>query len=413
MGIIYNYFIIIYVDQYILLLNQILLIMSSFFASLIPNSNSLSNISDANNNNNNNNQFNNNNLTITSNKKNKKNLSAEQKLRKIMNRHSNTIFYTALDELNAIISTPFENVVAEYEMDDNINDSKMNDIDNNNNNNNNSVTNNNPHHNSFDLGNIVSPLLQFRKILQHFHNPKQAIPPETRRNIALMLKSTVQTINDMKELVQRSINNSFINNLSVQSKVLRFIEPKIHCARINNSNEYDLVFDWSHKLIIDENIPSKGRGVRAAVHIPANSAIRYYGENINRATMERRRKAGKSSYILQIKKDHFIDGHPDLDLPKNMCIAGLINEPSVGERVNCRLSGASGADYIVIAVDIEAGEELLMSYGVLGCSRNYPVGDLTLPTTTQAKSITNNNKKQRTKLTQPTLQSQFEPLSKS
>lgn len=260
---------------------------------------------------------------------------------------------------------------------------------------------------SVDHGTIIVSLLNtFQTIKQHFNNPLQpiSISPQTREIIGLLLQSTVQTMKDMMQFVQTTINNSAMNHDSfsnnnhnnngstVQSKtkLLRFIEPKIHCDRINNSNKYDLVFDWSHKLIIDENIPFKGRGLRAAVRIPAHSAIRYYGEKINRQTMIERRSVGKSNYILKVTNDHFIDSHPDLDLPKNMCIAGLINEPSIGERVNCRL--ISRRDYIVIAVDIEAGEELLMSYGVLGCSRGYNVGNLKLPTI-QYKQ--NNNKKQR------------------
>ena len=221
------------------------------------------------------------------------------------------------------------------------------------------------------LSNFSSFMQPFIAVIQSFQSKdnKQLLTESIEQFNSLLSQFKRLLFNTHKQL---SIYNDMLSETN-----LRYIEPQIRFVRRDKSNNYkncnNIIFDWSHKLIIDHNIPNKGIGVKAAVDIPAWSAIRFYGEVIDKNTMEQRLAKGQCKHVFKINQNKYLDGNPDLDyLPENMAIAALINEPGPDEIVNCRWS-KQGTDIIVIPFPIAAEQELLIYYGP-NYTRDYPLG---------------------------------------
>ena len=242
----------------------------------------------------------------------------------------------------------------------------------------------NPTYNNYEDNAAASLdlLMNFSSFMKPFIAVIQSF--QSKDNKQLLTESIEQfnsLLSQFKRLLFNTHRQRSIYNDMVSETTLRYIEPQIRFIRRDKNNNYNncnnIIFDWSHKLIIDHNIPNKGTGVRAAVDIPAWSAIRFYGEVIDKNTMEQRLAKGQCKHVFKINQNKYLDGNPDLNyLPKDMAIAALINEPGPDEMVNCRWS-KQGTDIIVIPFPVAAEQELLIYYGP-NYTRNYPLGSTKL-----------------------------------
>jgi hypothetical protein len=119
-----------------------------------------------------------------------------------------------------------------------------------------------------------------------------------------------------------------------------------------------------------------GNGVFATKAIPAGLRIPIYGALLTEAQFSELETKSQDTHTFKLhnsSSDHvYIDGRPSI-MPYNgvggegMYIAMMMNEPCRG-KPNCIFKGNT----VQVAKDLEAGEELTLSYGP-GYRRSYSV----------------------------------------
>jgi len=126
----------------------------------------------------------------------------------------------------------------------------------------------------------------------------------------------------------------------------------------------------------------KGLGVFAKQKLKEGTLIPYLGIRITKAEFNDLHKlfdyyvCKDLDYIIQIDQGGFLNGHPQFD-EHHLFVTSLINEPNVGQTANCYpilLKPKTLGLGVLLARDVEEGEELTMYYGD-DYYRDYKVGE--------------------------------------
>ncbi len=165
---------------------------------------------------------------------------------------------------------------------------------------------------------------------------------------------------------------------------LRFAEPmkSIQCEGISKNGHrcqrqtvIGSPFCWNHLLsahhlrIKESRIPHAGKGLfvmkpdqapRTPVFRKNDLVVRYYGEHINKNTLDERYGEYTAPYGIQIQRDEYEDG------AMQRGVGSLLNHvPRARTNVEFKVRGPWGQRYIALIAkkNIYDGDELLVNYG--------------------------------------------------
>jgi len=143
------------------------------------------------------------------------------------------------------------------------------------------------------------------------------------------------------------------------------------------------------------NVKARKHGLFATLRIRKGTRIDYFGVRLGR---ERWDKLHDQTYCVGIHGTgmyEFVDGHPSwqrkwtpesglrlfgprlppgatlTQMPRDMMLGGLVNEPVPGESVGLKIVGTERTAYFEAIRDVQPGEELLTLYGQ-EYQRGYP-----------------------------------------
>jgi len=165
-----------------------------------------------------------------------------------------------------------------------------------------------------------------------------------------------------------------------------WIRPRLVC------DEGQWQCRWASVFRQPSRVKGRGDGLFAKVPLKKGTRIDYYGVRLTREMWDARED---QAYCVEIHGSPYelVDAHPSwnaewtpalqafmpklpasaslMQMPADMMMGGLVNEPVQGESVNLRICGDDTDAFFETTRNVEADEELLTLYGE-GYVRDYP-----------------------------------------